>query len=233
GKSSESFYKQRKQALAKFVDRSSRGGGTSIAITKKIEQEVAIGFPTDVIVEKSKENVDLIIMGGTGMTNSIHQPFGSVASHVAQKAHCPVLIIPQHASFAGFRNILFASHHDSVKPNLLQKAIRFSRPFGSKLHFIHVQTAKAKPNLNIELEDNLFRFLFEKGSPDFPFNLASIDAPTTEKGLNQYIKENEIDLAFLVTHHRNFWERLFHQSVTKEMTIHTSTPILILHDDDN
>jgi len=230
GKTSEGFFKQREQALEEFVDKNSQKEGTSVAVAKRIQQEVAIGFPTDVIVEKSKQGIDLIIMGGTGMTNHISQPFGSVASHVAQKAHCPVLIIPQNAAFTGFHDILFASHHDSVKPSLLQKAIDFSRPFSSKLHFIHVQTANAAPNLNIELEDNLFRFLFEKGTPDFPLNLAAIDAPTTSEGLNQYIKENNIDLAFLVTHHRNFWERLFHHSITKEMTTHTSIPILILHD---
>ncbi len=233
--SSEVLFEQQKKQLSQFVSDSMSSQMRSEkklgATTSTIEMEVAIGFPTDVIVEASKKEIDLIIMGGTGMTNALDRTFGSIASHVAQNAHCPVLIIPKNARFTGFHDILFASHHESVKPKLLQKTIDFAKKFGSKLHFIHVQEAKENLTLNEELEDNLFQFIFEKGTPTFEFNLASIDANSTVEGLNKYIAENNIDLAFLVTHHRNFWERLFHSSVTKKMTIHTSIPMLILHDD--
>lgn len=231
GKSSEGFFKERERQLEEFIENASPSKLENRETALQINKEVAIGFPTDVIVEASKEGVDLIIMGSRGMTNTFDRTFGSVASHVAQKAHCPVLIIPKNAEFTGFKDILYASHHQSVKTHLLQKAIDFARPFNAKLHFIHVQETKANPNLNVKLEDDLFRFLFEKGTPGFEFNLASIDADSTSEGLNQYIAENNIGLAFLVTHHRNFWEQLFHASVTKAMAIHTSIPMLILHDD--
>lgn len=85
--------------------------------------------------------------------------------------------------------------------------------------------------MNIELEDRLFQYLFAEGDPEFAFNMATIDAKTVTKGLNQYIEENAIDLAIMVSHKRNFWERIMHKSVTKKMAITTKVPIWVYHKD--
>ena len=45
------------------------------------------------------------------------------------------------------------------------------------------------------------------------------------------IEENDIDLAIMVAHKRNLWERIMHKSVTKAMAITTKIPILVYHKD--
>ena len=54
-----------------------------------------IGSATRTILEFAKEaNVDLIILGRQGRGAFTHWLLGSVSSKVAQKATCPVLIVP-------------------------------------------------------------------------------------------------------------------------------------------
>lgn len=60
----------------------------------KINTSIKIGFPTEVIVEKAKnENYDIIVMGSRGLGKIKSIFMGSVSQYVLKYAHCPVLIV--------------------------------------------------------------------------------------------------------------------------------------------
>ncbi|OUO40736.1 hypothetical protein B5F82_03060 [Megamonas hypermegale] len=60
----------------------------------KINTSIEIGFPTEVIVEKAKnENYDIIVMGSRGLGKIKSIFMGSVSQYVLKYAHCPVLIV--------------------------------------------------------------------------------------------------------------------------------------------
>lgn len=200
---------------------------SKVSVTSK-----AIGGPTEKNLIKLSNEPDtfLMVMGMTGASISNERIFGSVSKVISQKANCPVLLIPKDTNFNGFKHILFASDYDSVEAQFLRQAVAFSKPFKATFHFIHVQEENDW-DLNIELEDRLFKYLFAEGDPTYAFNMATIDAKTVTEGLNQYIEENEIDLVIMVAHKRNLWERILHKSITKEMAITTKVPILVYHKD--
>jgi nucleotide-binding universal stress UspA family protein len=60
-----------------------------------VEPRVTIGLPADEIVKLAfEENVDLIIMGTTGLTGvSRIKALGSVARNVSERTKCPVLLV--------------------------------------------------------------------------------------------------------------------------------------------
>jgi nucleotide-binding universal stress UspA family protein len=60
-----------------------------------IEPRVTIGLPADEIMEIAiKENMELIIMGTTGLTGvSKIKALGSVARSVSERAKCPVMLV--------------------------------------------------------------------------------------------------------------------------------------------
>jgi len=216
--------------LKTFVEVEEAG---NVAVKTKVSVGYkAIGGATQKNLIKLSDEPDtlLLVMGMTGASISKERIFGSVSREISEKANCPVLLVPKEINFKGFKNILFASDYDSVEEKFLRQAVDFAKPFKSTLHFIHVQEENDW-DLNIELEDRLFKYLFAEGDPKFAFNMATIDAKTVTKGLNQYIKENDIDLAIMVAHKRNLWERIMQKSITKAMAITTKVPILVYHKD--
>ena len=58
----------------------------------KVEVEVAVGSPVEVIVEKSK-GFDLIVMGSLGRTGIAKILTGSVAERVVRYADCRVMVV--------------------------------------------------------------------------------------------------------------------------------------------
>ena len=205
-------------------------GSVQVSADVKIDCQVIGGNTEKELLKLAKKDDTLmLVMGMTGEGASTERLFGSVSKVVSEKSNCPVLLIPRNVQFEKFRHILFASDYASVKDSFLKKAIEFSAPFKSTLHFIHVSENKEDPDVGLEYK--LFNFLFADGDPTYAFNMATIDADSVPGGLNKYIEENKVDLMIMVTHHRNFWQRLTHKSVTKAMAGISGIPLLVFHTD--
>ena len=170
----------------------------------------------------------MIVMGKRGIHEVSERVFGSVSSAVAQNARCPILLVPKGSKFDGFNHILFASNLESSTEKMLDNIKEFAAKFKASLHFIHVKEFGKEEDF-IETEDRIFEDLFKNKEPDFSFNLASISSKSVQKGLEQYAKENDIDLIALVNFQRSFWHNLFGQSLTKKMALNTNFPILVYH----
>ena len=49
-----------------------------------------------------------------------------------------------------------------------------------------------------------------------------------EDALQDYIKSNGIDILAMITYQRSLWDRVFHPSVTRRMSYHTTIPLLVI-----
>jgi nucleotide-binding universal stress UspA family protein len=90
-----------------FLDTYDNSEENSHILLKEIESKFGEGVPTTYlsvidsaahgIIQQSDEfGSDLIVIGTYGRTGLYHFLMGSVAEHVARKAACPVLIIPNN-----------------------------------------------------------------------------------------------------------------------------------------
>ncbi|MCP9235928.1 universal stress protein [Lewinella sp. JB7] len=187
--------------------------------------ELLLGFPGDKIVEESK-STDLVVLGATGESDVLEQVFGSIASTVAQRSHCPVLLVPAQAVFEEYRHILYASNSLSLSRRAVLKLMDFNELFRARIHFVHVNDDNSEHRRERE---KLFAPLFNNPDPEFAFEIVEVTAESVQEGLVKYLRANPVKLAVMVTQHRGFWERLFHYSNTKQMLLHPEVPVLIFH----
>jgi nucleotide-binding universal stress UspA family protein len=87
-------YQEMKSSAIKMLDQKTRELKIDVP-NVKVKPEVTIGLPADKIIEIAvAENVDLIIMGTTGLTGvSKIKALGSVARNVSERAKCPVMLV--------------------------------------------------------------------------------------------------------------------------------------------
>lgn len=219
-----------KERLDQFVKQETAPtGGGNVATALEVEQEVITGFAVDEILECSRrKDVDLLVMGSTGERGFLEKLFGSVSTNVTQRAECPVMLVPEGVQFHGFKHIMYASNYEAAEQPTLHKLVDVANAFNSDIHFVHV--AEEGDSKDYEaVENRLFKVLFDGNEPSFAFNMANIEGHSVVEGLNDYAVKHNIDLVVMVSPHRNFWEQLFHKSVTKAMTLNTKIPILVLH----
>lgn len=192
------------------------------------QSELLLGFPADKIVEES-EGFDLVIMGASGETDLIEEVFGTVSSAVSQKAGCPVLLVPNQAVFTEYENILYASNSLSLSRRAVLQFRDFNELFHARVHFVHINDEEGAHEGKRE---SLFAPLFNNPDPEFAFEIQEVTADSVQEGLIDYLKVKPIGLAVMVTKHRGFWERLFHNSETRQMVLSPKTPLLVLHLED-
>mmetsp|Transcript_4573 Transcript_4573/g.10930 ORF Transcript_4573/g.10930 Transcript_4573/m.10930 type:complete len:283 (+) Transcript_4573:506-1354(+) len=205
-----------------------KSDNSNVLTQQKIETEAIVGLSaTHEIVEltKDKDDIAMVVIGTTGDGNMMEKMFGSVSSSVAQRSHCPVILVPQESEFKKYENVLYASNYESADENLLDQIVDFGKIFNATMHFVHVEE-----NDNYEtVEDTIFYKLFEKGDPSFSFNIVNIKNRSVLSGLNQYADENNVDLIVLVNRQRNYLENIFQLSLTKRMAKASKLPVMVFH----
>lgn len=210
---------QRDTALGKFLEAIPAPTGV------KRTSELLLGFAADKIIEES-DSFDCIIMGATGETDLLEEVFGSVSSAVANKAECPVLLVPGKAEFRPYDHILYASNSLSLSRRAVLQFMDFNDLFNARVHFVHVNDEEGT---QAGQRERLFAPLFNNPEPEFAFEIKEVTADSVQDGLVDYLKTNKIELAVMVTKQRGFWSNLFHRSEVRQMVLHPETPMLILH----
>lgn len=225
-KSAQIVLKERLDSFANiYPQESSDDTITKINVSTRLIQGITV---QSIIKISSDPSTQMIVMGSTGESDMLDQMIGRISSDVAQKAFCPVLLVPKQAKFFNYKNILYASNFESVDEVALKKAIAFNTSFNASLHFVQVDTNGNNKEIGLT-EDQFFEQLFKDGDPPFSFNLATIKSGSVTKGLFQYSTENNIDLLVLANRQRGFFESLLGRSLTRNMALKTTTPLLVYH----
>jgi nucleotide-binding universal stress UspA family protein len=195
----------------------------------RIHTEVVFGFPERVLEEASHSH-DLLIMGTSGKSKLAAGLLGSVSVDMAKKAHCPVLLVPNFAQYTPYKRLLYASsfeHHDQEKVELV---VKFAHNFDAEIHFVHVGMPKEPGEM---LERSILEAEYLKAKPDKPFLFAKMIGDDVTEKIHEYAFEHKTDLSIFLSPRRGFWDNLFHRSQTRDMILHTHSPLLVLHQYDD
>ncbi len=218
------------EAMETFISDDIRGesGDTSILVKNNVKSKILRGDPVSRLEELSK-NADLIVMGTTGLQDFMSKIIGSTSIEVANKAHCPVILVPRDARWKPIDKIMYASNYDSTTPKMVREITDFAVMINAAVHFVHIDefTENDEKVTNIIWDE-----LFSTSDPSLAFEIHTIYGEDRIKELNEYSEKNKINLMAFVSKHRNFWQNLMHNSVTQNIAISTTTPMLVMHFDD-
>lgn len=198
-------------------------------IATAIETEVALGYAaTDLVLYSEKDDVDLIVMGTTGVGGFLRKAFGSVSTHVAKNAYCPVIFVPDSAKFEDLNNIMFASDNKAIDEVMIRGLAKLFENFRPYIHSVHV-------DVEDDAEFEVFHFavdFIENGDHSKQaYRKIELEDASVKHGLKKYIEKHDIDMLVMMTRHRSFLENMFHRSITKQMLLDTDIPIMVLHVD--
>lgn len=225
------FIIEEKKSAKKESETQLKAVALKIKHAGKINQEVMSkeGFEVDVILDTIKEkNVDLVVMGTKGGSDFVGTIFGSNTAKVIEKAKCPVIAVPEDASFKGIEKITYATAYNHSDINALEKVIEIFKPFEAKINILHVSDNSE----SVEIENEIMKKFKEEVHKKITYDKISFDllrGDDIETSLEEYIDEGKTDMLAMSTHHRSFFDKLFGSSVTKHMAYHTAIPLMAFH----
>lgn len=191
--------------------------------------ETRMGFLNNVVLTAlEKRSFDLIIMGTKGCTNRLDYFLGSNAYNVARDANIPVLVIPENHSFSGFKKIAIAADYHQIKDlNNLELVRSIATDFQSEIHLLHISETPQSLDIDEAEEALNLKEYFADLNHHFDFLTES----NVVAGIENYSKENEVDMTVIIPRHHNLFERLFKKRVTRESVLNAHLSTLVLHDD--
>lgn len=195
--------------------------------TIKISGIVKEGWVLDIIKETAKElNADLIVMGrkGKGKSNSV---FGSTTTTLIRKSDRPVLVVPEGADFISLHDITLAVDFNfETSPG----DYRFLRMLADKSDsFIYILNVRTK-GLELSVNESSQKITIAHSFAHIGHDFFTIEDEDVDEGIEDFMDMHSSDLLVMIGHRRNFFERLFNKSNTKEMSEETRIPLLVLPD---
>jgi nucleotide-binding universal stress UspA family protein len=168
-----------------------------------------------------------VIMGTHGRGNLERLLFGSNTLLAAKNLSCPVIVIPAGAKFRPIKKIGLASDFRNVINATPAGAIKqFISLLNAKLFILHVSPEKSNQPLAEEIEQSAWvNEIFNDVHPEFHF----IHHDNIEKGLNEFMLKNDVDLLLIVPKSHSFADSLLHKTHLKDFILNAQVPLVSIH----
>jgi len=173
-------------------------------------------------------HADLIIMGITGKSAIAQVFFGSNTLKMAERKVCPVLIVPESASFSPIKNVMLTSDFKNTIETTPSGLIKgFLDTFKPQLHVVNVDNEHyISLTENYEAEKQELKKMFAEYNPEFYFmRLFDVD-----EAINLFAESRNIDLIIAIQKNHSFIGKLLSSNRTKTLSYHSKMPILVMHE---
>ena len=184
-----------------------------------------------ILLSAADWHIDLIVMGTLGASGLKEKLWGSNTASIIESTPLPLMVVPTEYQWKHPRKILLASNHFEKKPAVLDAVFQLGQMFHADIE-VAVFTDEDDDKAITFIEQTRSTPQYEKALKEM-YHVENLKAThlygkMLEDTLQEYIVQNDFDVLAMITYHRNFWDQVFHPSVTKRMSYHTSVPLLVL-----
>ena len=189
------------------------------------------GIPEEEILAYAREESPLmIVMGTRGENMTEYGLMGSVTAEVIERSPVFVYSIPEEAKLINFKEInkvAFITNFDQRDLIAFDSLITTFKDYNFEIYFIHLNSNEERRTWN-EIKLSGIKEYFHKQYPDLRINYSLVTEDSFFNNLDDYVREENIDVLCVSNYKRNVFARLFNPSIAKKMIFHSRTPILII-----
>ncbi len=193
-----------------------------------VETLSRIGSAQNVISEVAAEvQADAIVMGIVGEAGKIKERLiGSTTLDIARDVEIPLFIIPEGVVYEKVGTISFACDIDNLYGSRILDNIKdFCHLFNAKLEIVNIE----KPEMETDpLRIRNLNFM-ESILTDVDHETIVVNENNAHEALQNYFMNHHADLIVLNPKKQNFFQAMFHKSMTKTLAFHVKSPMLIVH----
>ncbi|WP_310992169.1 universal stress protein [Aequorivita marina] len=174
-----------------------------------------------------REDIQLVVMGTQGETDSKTVILGSNALNVMEKIrNCPILAIPSTVLFKEPNEIVFpTSYRTHYKQRELGTLVEISRLTNSPIRILHIQKGKTLTDAQLQNKE-LLETIMQPAS----FTHHTLYNLDLKDGVTSFIQSRQSEMIAIVNKKHNFFGSIFSNPMVRELGKHTNVPILAMHD---
>lgn len=181
----------------------------------------------EVIHKEVKENnINLIVMGTKGQTDSKTVILGSNAVNVMEKIRsCPTLAVPSNIKYKKPNEIVLpTSFRTDYKQKEINVLTSIAKLTDSPIRVLHVQKRKTMIETRRKNRELLESYL--KDSTYTHHTLYNVDLKTA---VQAFVQSRQSEMIAFVNKKHNFFGSIFTNPMVRELGMHTNVPLLAMH----
>lgn len=210
------------------------------SLKKDIEEKSGMVVDTSISTESlqdaitkstEEEKFDLIVMGTLGASGIKEKLWGSRTATAISKSKIPVIAIPDEYEWKKPQQILFATNQFEKDPAILDFIFELAGLYMANVQvavFTDEEGDKAGTFLDHKNKISEYEAFLKENYNDETLTSAHLYGENFEETLQDFIKENNMDMLVMVTYPHKFWNRIFNPSKTKKMSYNTKVPLLAI-----
>jgi len=173
-----------------------------------------------------RERIHLVVMGTHGESGFLSKLIGTNTVNVIKSIQNPVLAVPPHAKYQGIKRTVFTTLFREKDKSALKEMLLMAKAVGSKIECLHVLHNNKVADILLQTES------WQKEFSENDVRYVILDeVESIENTIANYILENNIDIIGVVKRNRNFFDRLFNNSISNNLAFHSKVPILVFHEE--
>jgi len=180
-------------------------------------------------IKKAVEEIDIemIIMGTKGKTDSRSKMFGGTAIDVMEKVrNCPVIVVPEKAKHNLPKEIVFpTSFKTYFKRRELNYLIELAKDCNASIKILHINKESILSEIQLSNKKLLEEYFEEI---DYSFHwLTNNEIPIA---VNCFIESRDSDMVAFINRKHAFFGSMLTNPLVKDIAYTSKVPILVMHD---
>lgn len=216
------FMKMAKERFDKFLQKDYLKG---IDVKDHVEPGSTALAIRDVV---SDNDIDLIIMGSSGVSGIEEIIIGSNTEKVVRYSEVPVLVVKNEIKNISIKTVVFASDFELENLEPYKKAKKFADSFDAKMHMLYVNLPGNQFSSTLEIQEQMRVFLNKVQMPLNKENIEIFNDYTIEQGVLNGAERLKADLIIIPTHGRKGLSHFFNGSISEDVVNHSQIPVLTL-----
>ena len=174
-----------------------------------------------------QNNINFMVMGTKGASSLKEMTLGSRTGAVITRVKCPILVIPEKASFKKPHTIGFPTDFNMLyKYKVIGTLQDISRVYHSSIKILRVaQTQKPLDNFQ-----NSNREVLKEQLSAIPHSFHVIEDPNLENALQSFVTTMQVDMVAMIAKNLNFFQRILFKPQVARISYHMHIPFLVLHE---
>jgi nucleotide-binding universal stress UspA family protein len=170
------------------------------------------------------QQADLVVMGTKGAHNLLRKLMGTNTARYIKQAVCPVLAIPISAWYQDLHKIAYASDFENIDTIFLKQLFCIAEPLKLEVSIFNI---KSEDQLDLVADTQVLAQI-KRNFPDKQYSFVQQKGEDVVAGIEDFVKENHIDMLALGVHKPDLLERIFHSSMSEDLAFQTTIPLLAL-----
>jgi len=173
------------------------------------------------------KDIDLVVMGTKGDTDSLNKTFGSNTVMIMEKIRsCPVLAIPPDTLYTRMMEMVFPTDFRiHFKKTELEHLKEIAELTNAAIRIVHVSE---EPELDAEQRN--FKAILEECFEGVEISFHTLESEHINEAVDIFVQSRGSDMLAFVNKKHTFFTNLFAKPMVKELGMKSKVPVLALHD---